>query len=174
MCQMRNQTGATEKNIVFDLVVFDISILISIWFSRHYCHFRSALNYLRHFGMEAFFFFIFWLIHFTFYARNLLCGRFAIPLLVEFKIDPRRLKLDWRAMFIAFLGCNVAGDGSANSFCLPHRPMIMLFSPFETIVICEGDAYGRCCSTCESGSKRQKLIRNSIWWISIIILKIVL
>lgn len=58
----------------------------------------------------------------------LLCGFLVMPFLVEFKIDPRRLKLDCRTMFIGFFGGNGGGDGSFNcsiGLCLPQRPIII-------------------------------------------------
>lgn len=53
----------------------------------------------------------------------------VIPFLVEFKIDPSRLKLDWRTIFIEFFGGNGGGDGSFNcstGLCLPQRPIIIV------------------------------------------------
>lgn len=58
-----------------------------------------------------------------------LLGDFLVmPFLVEFRMDPSRLKLDCRTMFIAFLGGNGGGDGSFScsiGLCLPQRPIII-------------------------------------------------
>lgn len=128
-------------NIVYNFAFFSLLTFL-FWFqlnSRAITTFSGNPKLSSLSRIEIDFFYEFILNFDEFCVKNLLCGLFVIPFLVEFKIDPRRLKLDWRVMFIAFFGCNAAGDGSANSFCLPHRPMIILFCPFTTIVMCDGN-----------------------------------
>lgn len=58
----------------------------------------------------------------------------VIPFFVEFKIEPSRLKLDWRTIFIEFFGGNGGGDGSFNcstGLCLPQRPIIIVYLLFK-------------------------------------------
>lgn len=59
-----------------------------------------------------------------------------MPFFVEFKIEPRRLKLDWRTIFTELFGGNGGGDGSFNcsiGLCLPQRPIIIL-NTFDSIL----------------------------------------
>lgn len=65
----------------------------------------------------------------------LLGDRLVIPFFVEFRIDPSRLKLDWRTIFMEFFGGNGGGDGSFNcsmGLCLPQRPII-IFNSFTLL-----------------------------------------
>lgn len=58
---------------------------------------------------------------------------FVMPFLVEFKIEPSRLKLDCRTILVEFFGGNDGGDGSFNcsmGLCRPQRPII-IFNSFK-------------------------------------------
>lgn len=84
-----------------------------------------------HFFIIFFFFIYFRPGKFIFFFSifNLLCGFLVIPFFVEYNIDPRRLKLDCRTMFMAFFGGNGGGDGSFScsiGLCLPQRPIIIV------------------------------------------------
>lgn len=67
--------------------------------------------------------------------KNHLLGDFLeMPFFVEFKIEPSRLKLDWRTIFMEFFGGNGGGDGSLScsiGLCLPQRPIIIFKFEFE-------------------------------------------
>lgn len=72
--------------------------------------------------------------------KYLLDDRLVIPFFVEFKIEPSRLKLDWRTIFMEFFGGNGGGDGSLNcsiGLCLPQRFIIILtvFSPVFNVIV---------------------------------------
>lgn len=67
--------------------------------------------------------------------QHLLGDFLVIPFFVEFKIEPSRLKLDWRAIFMEFFGGNGGGDGSLRcsiGLCLPQRPIIIVEFFFRT------------------------------------------
>lgn len=67
--------------------------------------------------------------------KNHLLGDFLeMPFFVEFRIEPSRLKLDWRTIFMEFFGGNGGGDGSLScsiGLCLPQRPIIIFKFGFE-------------------------------------------
>lgn len=57
----------------------------------------------------------------------------VMPFLVEFRIEPSRLKLDCRTILMEFFGGNGCGDGSficSMGLCLPQRPII-IFNSFK-------------------------------------------
>lgn len=57
-----------------------------------------------------------------------------MPFFDGFNIEPRRLKLDWRATVTAFFGGNGGGDESFNcsiEFGRPQRPIIIVDTVFS-------------------------------------------